>query len=99
MDNQILSIKNKNSISGMFASVGASLNSLLSSSDRLIGTNLLVKVNYEDDYTIIPVKILKEDTLASIIEDGINVYESEQEESEDDFDYSDEWKERESQDC
>lgn len=93
MDNQIISIRSKNTIMGMFAGIEASVNRLLSSSDKYMGTNLLVKVSHTDDYTVIPVEVHTEDELL-VVEEGIvteryPVIEL----SVDDFDHSDEYKE------
>ena len=71
MDNQIIGTQNKNTIMGMFAGIEASLNGLLRSSDKFMGTNLLVKVQHEEDWTIIPVNIIKNGKVSYSVEEGI----------------------------
>lgn len=61
----------------------------------LRAARLTIPVSHDEDYTVIPVKVYKENELSSIVEEGIKVYESEPEQAEDDFDYSDEWREKE----
>lgn len=74
MDNQIIGLQNKNTIMGMFAGIEKSLNSLLHSSDKYMGTNLLVKVQHEDDFTVIPVNVFKQGKKSHEIETGIMTF-------------------------
>lgn len=71
MDNQITGTQNKNTIMGMFAGIESSLNGLLRSSDKFMGTNLLVKVQHEDNYMVIPVNIIKNGKVSYSVEEGI----------------------------
>lgn len=90
MDNQIV---HRTGFMGMFLETFASLNKL----NRLMGKTIEIK--HEEDWTIIPVTIRTEDTL-KVVESGLTVEEYTLcDESEDDFDYSDEWKEREANEC
>lgn len=49
-------------------------------------------INYIDDFTIIPVKVLVDGEYAYDVENGIKLYEKDTLESYNDFDLSDEYK-------
>lgn len=111
MDNQIIK---RTGFSGIFLETFYALNKL----NRSMGDTLTV--NYEEDWTIIPVKVMIDNQLSHLIESGVVLdcqhIEVENdgelynncvkcgeaviiEETEYDFDESDEWREREANDC
>jgi hypothetical protein len=57
--------------------------------------NLTIDIQHEEDFTVIPVTVYKDGEYQYEVEDGIKLYEKECFPEEDDFDYSDEWRELE----
>lgn len=86
-------------LTGIFSRIARDANNFYSSVDHLTTAHakkLLVPIRHEDDYTVIPVVVHSIDGSVYTVEDGVVTGRSiDVQDTDDDFDQSDEWRERE----
>ena len=84
-------------LTGIFSRIARDANNFYSSVDKLTTKNkLLVQVRHEDDYTVIPVVVHSIDGSVYTVEGGVITGRSiDVQDTDDDFDQSDEWREKE----